>query len=598
MIVVHSMLAQINKESDYTGLDSLFVSVMKGETDGSDSLFSSLDKLNQLSSGKEPPFRYMRGLINKAFLSGRHLLAKSLIDWIFQSWSGKLTTKDKFELYAFYIDIYTSEESLDSLRAILQDMEVLARQDIALDDWRPQLLLARGIVASKEERFFDALKNLSDIKFHHGEKVEDALLVMVNAQQGVIFIKLQRYDFALPLLKEARHLAGEPDLLNPVFAQSLYNNLGIAYMRQDSFKQAVGCFTFLMENLGVSGNPVLMSQLYHNLATTRRLEGQFSKALSLSDSTISLCSKFGFPVGVIFGRLGKAETYLEMNEGKKALEELEKSKSLLAQYPIPDLHNEWSRLAARAFQFIGKYEEAYRELETVYEIEEDAREEQIDQLINAWEVQLKNNQSEQRALKAELQLAGEQLTVRQLIFGSILLVMIIIGGILYLMKRRQREEVLARLVEKEKENTKLQLEIKNRELASKSLDIQKALGIREVMVKKLKSLDAKTLEEMNGKIKILIGELKSTLPQGLWEDFKKRFENVERDFIPKLLEVCPDLSPIELKTATFLRLNLTSKEIASLTNRAIGTVNNNRSSLRKKLDIDNDENLLTFLLSL
>jgi DNA-binding CsgD family transcriptional regulator len=69
-------------------------------------------------------------------------------------------------------------------------------------------------------------------------------------------------------------------------------------------------------------------------------------------------------------------------------------------------------------------------------------------------------------------------------------------------------------------------------------------------------------------------------------------------FYEKLNQLGVNLTPNEIKLCSLLRLNLTSKEIAIITYRSISTVETNRSTLRKKLNLASDENLISFLLAL
>lgn len=590
--------SQVKADLQYAQIDSLYRIALQSEFPaGSQDLIETLNELGKTQSLEKFTVDSVLQFARKAFLNGNHPLALKLSNWVLHSQLFEILPHKKFEAYEIKIDVFAMEESVDSAAMALWGMESLMKID-GMKEKNPYFLFSKALVATMEQRYYEALTFLSELQFIIKNGPYHTLRMMANAEQGGVLIKLKRYKLALPYLKAAQESGEQLPLPHSIFSQVLSNNLGIAYMRIDSLEKAAKVFKGMLEKSQETGNPIENSKMHHNLANTRRQEGKFKAALMHNDSTIKICLKANIPVGVIFGRLGKTETLVKMGKAKQAAIELDKAKELLLQFPIPDLENEWNRLAAMTYNSLGRHEDAYTYLQEVLENGQIERENQINQLIQAWEVQLKNNQSERRALDSEIQLAAKQSMVRQLFFIAALLIVVVISGILYIIKRRQREEILTQLVEKEKENTKLQLDIKNRELASKSLDIQKALGIRDVMLKKLKKLNAQDLEEMNEKIEVLIGEIQNTLPEGLWEDFKKRFENVEQDFIPKLLEVCPDLSPIELKTATFLRLNLTSKEIASLTNRATGTVNNNRSALRKKLSIDNDENLMTFLLGL
>ncbi|MBK6947102.1 MAG: hypothetical protein IPH16_02600 [Haliscomenobacter sp.] len=82
-----------------------------------------------------------------------------------------------------------------------------------------------------------------------------------------------------------------------------------------------------------------------------------------------------------------------------------------------------------------------------------------------------------------------------------------------------------------------------------------------------------------------------------WQDFIQSFDQVHAHFYKRLTEEFKDLSPNDYKLCTYLRMNLTSKEIASLMNISIRSVETNRYRLRKKLGIDPNTNLNQFLMN-
>ena len=81
-----------------------------------------------------------------------------------------------------------------------------------------------------------------------------------------------------------------------------------------------------------------------------------------------------------------------------------------------------------------------------------------------------------------------------------------------------------------------------------------------------------------------------------WELFESNFNQVHEAFLKKLLERNPDLTPGDLRLAAYLKMNLTSKEIAPLLNISLRGVENKRYRLRSKLGLANDENLVEYLL--
>lgn len=80
-----------------------------------------------------------------------------------------------------------------------------------------------------------------------------------------------------------------------------------------------------------------------------------------------------------------------------------------------------------------------------------------------------------------------------------------------------------------------------------------------------------------------------------WQNFEHKFDRVHVDFTKRIREQFPNLTPNDIKLCTYLKLNLTSKEIASLTNISVRGVEISRYRLRKKLQLDSHENLVEFI---
>jgi DNA-binding CsgD family transcriptional regulator len=81
-----------------------------------------------------------------------------------------------------------------------------------------------------------------------------------------------------------------------------------------------------------------------------------------------------------------------------------------------------------------------------------------------------------------------------------------------------------------------------------------------------------------------------------WEVFESHFENVHEEFLKRLKEKYPDLTPREMKLCAYLRLNISSKEIANLMNISTRGVEISRYRLRKKLNLEHDINLTEFIM--
>lgn len=155
------------------------------------------------------------------------------------------------------------------------------------------------------------------------------------------------------------------------------------------------------------------------------------------------------------------------------------------------------------------------------------------------------------------------------------------------------------------ENEKEIIKIKNEQLETDFKGKSKELAVSTMHIVKKNELLAEirkqilgannTKEAMLPIVKIID---KSLQKNDDWKLFKEAFNNVDRRFLKKLNKLHPDLSPNDIKLCAYLRLNLSSKEIAPMFNISVKSVEIKRYRLRKKMNLLSDENLTNYILSI
>ena len=83
-----------------------------------------------------------------------------------------------------------------------------------------------------------------------------------------------------------------------------------------------------------------------------------------------------------------------------------------------------------------------------------------------------------------------------------------------------------------------------------------------------------------------------------WIVFQEAFNNADSDFLKKLKRKHPNLTPQDLKLCVYLRLNLSSKEIAPLLNISPRSVEMKRYRLRNKLELEHNASLTDYILEM
>ncbi len=172
--------------------------------------------------------------------------------------------------------------------------------------------------------------------------------------------------------------------------------------------------------------------------------------------------------------------------------------------------------------------------------------------------------------------------------------------------KKEKEIILTQKKETEEkvqdlENEKLQSEIKykNNELANLTMHLlQKSETLKQIQTeienvrKNIKDPAAK--KELKKVFSLLNSD--NRLEED-WQNFSYHFDKVHHDFLKRIKEEYPKLSSTDLKLCAYLRLNLTTKEIAPLLNISTRGVEISRYRLRKKLALTSDVNLNSFMIS-
>jgi DNA-binding CsgD family transcriptional regulator len=173
---------------------------------------------------------------------------------------------------------------------------------------------------------------------------------------------------------------------------------------------------------------------------------------------------------------------------------------------------------------------------------------------------------------------------------------------LYLEKEariRQEQFNLEKEIEK-LNNDKLQLNLlaKDKELVTNSLQVVKKNKILNGIIQRLKDIDTSTFDETN---KFQFEKLRKSILKEVnsdksWKDLEKHIKNVHFEFLKRLKEKHPTISPRELDLSTYLLMNMSTKEISEIMNISGGGVELARYRLRKKLELEKKESLTGYLM--
>ncbi len=190
------------------------------------------------------------------------------------------------------------------------------------------------------------------------------------------------------------------------------------------------------------------------------------------------------------------------------------------------------------------------------------------------------------------------------VYGMVIILIVITGRYMLLQRIRVRERRIKESKEKElirlrNENLNAELSFKSQELATSTMSMIKKneflMELKEILKMQKDELGTrypdKYYSRLVRKIDQNIGGLED------WNVFEIHFKKAHEDFLQKMVAKYPHLSHSDLRLCAYLRMNLSSKEIAPLLRISFRGVENHRYRLRKKLLLKKEVNLTDFILS-
>ncbi|MFT7352681.1 MAG: AraC family chitin signaling transcriptional activator [Flavobacterium sp.] len=167
------------------------------------------------------------------------------------------------------------------------------------------------------------------------------------------------------------------------------------------------------------------------------------------------------------------------------------------------------------------------------------------------------------------------------------------NNLLLEIKELETEQELMKL-----RNEKLSKDVdaKSKELAVSTMSLLKKNELLALIKEDLKKTSEET--NTNRSIKTVISTInKNITNEDTWNVFKEAFDTADKDFLKKMKQLHASLTPNDLRLCAYLRLNLSSKEIAPLLNISVRSVEIKRYRLRKKMNLAHEDGLVEYVLS-
>lgn len=379
------------------------------------------------------------------------------------------------------------------------------------------------------------------------------------------------------------------------YTMTCSNTIALAYHRMGQYDSAFVYYTKAMEAYKKSKTLCWDGIISGNMAQIYFAKGNYTTALPMFEMDYKISKENKFYDNAANSLQWAAKTNLALGKKAVSLLQVRESFALLQKWPsanyLQNAYNTASQIFKSlgnddsAYYYAGKYNKLHDSLErTIYQSSISISKLRLNEEANSYNI---------RRLQQEKQ---EQIQQRNIIISVILFLAVII--LLLINRQRlkvkyQQDLALQEKLRMQEENLRIQQEIESAR-AQLKMFTENIIEKTNLVERLEQQLNKKTISAVEQQ---LISELsqQTILTEDDWDKFKSLFEKIFPLFFQRLKITAPDITVAEQRMAALTRLQLTTRQTASMLGISVDSVHKTRQRLRKRFNLGADANVEEYI---
>ncbi len=474
-------------------------------------------------------------------------------------------------------------------------------------------------------QFEEAIDNYDQCIHYARPAMDSVLLRECYLNEGTIFFNRGLNNRALEYFLLAVDYSGNRD------KEKEYNNIGAVFYNEGEYEEANNYYTRALEILKAKGETYGILVAYLNIGDVFRMLEKYDVALVYYQDVLAGNDSLKIPslsvigltrIGLIKSQLNEVDSAMiyftrALRIAEEENDRLEMARSLYLigetlfnkekfsqakDYLVRslgiaeelELYSEMSG-SANLLQKISERNGDYKSAYLYANLHKQASDSMLSNEAKGQVLNLMfDHKIKLQELERQKQLEQEKNERRKNYFKLylVIFVLILIALIATMLVIRSSQRIRIDRIEKEKAelqmiNVQKDLELRNYEIVGKVLTISGKNELIDSTAKQLSDFAASLSQNKRAELNNIIRDIKAKEVKNQWEEFYYYFSQVYSQFYEKLEQDFPNLTLNEKRLCAFLKLNMTTKDIAALTYLNFKSIEVARTRLRKKLNLTN-----------
>ena len=372
-----------------------------------------------------------------------------------------------------------------------------------------------------------------------------------------------------------------------------FTNMGNIYLEMDDPR----ALEYFLKSLDTAKDNDIQQNIntLMNIGQIYVTQKKFDESLNKLEEALALAQKISLKraYGEIWTKMGSL--YYAQKQYDQAMSYTQKALDLAEEFRYLELEKDCHKQLSDIYAAMGIFNNAYQN-HVRYKLINDSlfNEENIRKMAaleSSYAYDKDRQKHEMEKVNQEMKIKNQKYVI---LFLAIISFFILILAFTIYWSNKLKKKVL----KLEIENMNRELESNQKAMAAATLKLIQNSERDAYSIKMLENIKKNTIEDGQTDVRTLISEYKLKSYNSNWDEFEILFEKVNASFYETLNERYPTLTPNERKLCVFLKLNMSNKHISQVTFQSEEALKKARLRLRKKLDIDRDTNLVTFIQNL
>jgi len=430
----------------------------------------------------------------------------------------------------------------------------------------------------------------------------------IGIYNNIANVYRKQSDFKNALSTYFKALKFSEELEDYYLPAGILKNIGITYSESGDYIEAIKYSLQSLDKYIQSKDTASMASIYVTIGNIHIKSKEYKEAFEYYNKSLNIKNERLTQRHFSGLYLDLASAYVEIKDYDNAAIYIQKAQQSVDKVGLLVDKRNLEYLLSKFYEQNNQIDKSFEHYKKATALNDSVFNENKAKQITAMKIKYEVDEKEREleVAKSEQKIAEYKnyIFIAVIIFVAVISILLINRQISKRERQKEIYQIRQKLVHAELERKKLEKETLettlklnleklnsyNTLVKEKTLLVEK-MGeqIEEFKNKKVQQLDARTI----------LSTIEEYIdPQKYWEEFITSFNLMHKNFFNELTKTYPDLTQNELRLCTLIKCNLGNKEIANILNITSDSVKKSKTRLRKKLNLDADDNLIKHILDL